>query len=337
MKKTLIGKAASYGSTATTKDGARRYLIKHIKTLREKARPLEKRGQIITIYRDTHWPDRSTTRQQWASQRAAANVARLDAPRLQRAAEFEAWKAAIEAPLSHDLTENWPLARSQSSWAGDSDRWTLDALQTPGYLLEAIGTEYETEARHLAEQMSVFASLPDDGAEIMMEEMEASLAAFRERAGRLPERSARRTVHLSPEAQTIIGQGQHMSLSGRINSIIHQYGAICTDACPALTQGEWCAICDVLNGTWLQAETSHVTPGRWIGHELAEAVEDGTGEKWGIDLRDLARRVNAMDLPAKIALTEVVVKFWAGCDRAAPLAEQLIWAGANIKADGEKS
>lgn len=113
--------------------------------------------------------------------------------------------------------------------------------------------------------------------------------------------------------------------SGRINQICDRYMEIIEAECPPLTEPEWLALCDLLNGTWLDDQASV----RFLWAEVADSK--GTAEKWGIDTDDLAKRVRSMSQAQTTAIVEVVQKFWAVQNPEIGNAETLLAVGANVK------
>jgi len=71
-----------------------------------------------------------------------------------------------------------------------------------------------------------------------------------------------------------------------------------------LTENEALAICDVLNGTWLDALTAHLL---WA--EVEDAQEDGVAEKWSIDAPDLVARLRAIGPTAQLAICDAVERW----------------------------
>lgn len=121
--------------------------------------------------------------------------------------------------------------------------------------------------------------------------------------------SSRKTIYLTDASEKILGECD--SLSGRINTIISRYGCITCEGCPSLTLAEWSAVCDVLNGTWLNAEVGSFDICRSIWAEISDGDRlDGLGAKWGIDAQDLSRRVQVMPYHEQVAIVEIATLFW---------------------------
>lgn len=94
--------------------------------------------------------------------------------------------------------------------------------------------------------------------------------------------------------------------SGRINEVCQRFDSIIVDELSRMTfsRDEWCAICDVLNGTWLADRNWQSC---WA--EMLDSPEmDG---KWGIDHKALGWRLHEMSLAGRAAVADVVERFWA--------------------------
>lgn len=116
--------------------------------------------------------------------------------------------------------------------------------------------------------------------------------------------------------------------SGRLNTVAERYAYIVDRDCPTLTEAQWCAICDALNGYWMDSGDSGA------GVRLAWAeVEDadrlnGLGDKWDVDARDLSAQLRDMTAGQQVAVAEVVQRFWGHSDL--PTHEALDKAGARM-------
>lgn len=124
--------------------------------------------------------------------------------------------------------------------------------------------------------------------------------------------SKRFTVHLPPKALEALGRDDMIGLSGRITEVAMRYRALLDDATPTLTEAQWCAICDVLNGTWLICDDidgrGDPVQGAWAS--VADAEEDGMGEKWNVDVSALAAALRDLPYAGQAAVCEVVRRFW---------------------------
>lgn len=98
--------------------------------------------------------------------------------------------------------------------------------------------------------------------------------------------------------------------SGRINQVADSYRMLIEEAVPVLTEAEWSATLDALNGSWLQDET-HL---RLMWASIADSAPDGLADKWGVDLDALAGKVRGMSIAQLLALREIVWRFWNSVD-----------------------
>ncbi len=118
--------------------------------------------------------------------------------------------------------------------------------------------------------------------------------------------SERITVYAGePMALALVGHDDNRS--GRLNSICARYLALVARDSPTWTRAQWCAVCDALNGAWMSEEVG-------IGFSWAEIADadrlNGLGEKWGVDAQALAAEIRALPFCAKVALIEIVERFW---------------------------
>lgn len=142
--------------------------------------------------------------------------------------------------------------------------------------------------------------------------------------------ASRKTIYLNDAAEKIIGTVDD-SLSGRINSIIVRYGAIMAKECPELATNEWMMICDILNGTILEADSRDADPARFLWADIAESGQlDGMAAKWEIDTDALSQKVRNMAYSQQVAIVEVICRFWKGHSNNDSYAEVLKDAGAKI-------
>lgn len=73
-----------------------------------------------------------------------------------------------------------------------------------------------------------------------------------------------------------------------------------------LTPHEVLAICDILTGTHIDDALLTV---RHLDHEIADAEEDGIGQKWEVDLTGLAATVKALSPSVKLALVDAIERW----------------------------
>ena len=99
------------------------------------------------------------------------------------------------------------------------------------------------------------------------------------------------------------------NLSGSITTLLERYKQITQDACPALTEAEWCAIIDINSSDVALAYGDDNYQYLWA--RLHDSEADGLSEKWGISCRDLADRIRQLPLAGKAAVWDVAARFWA--------------------------
>lgn len=141
------------------------------------------------------------------------------------------------------------------------------------------------------------------------------------------------TVHLPAHALEALGMDPDQGLSGRISETALRYRALLDDAMPTLTEGQWCAVCDALNGYWLLMESrlGWSDPVRTAWANVADADEDGLGEKWNVDALALAKTLEAMPYVQQAAVCDVVRRFWRHPKlNELPTADLLREAGARL-------
>ena len=141
------------------------------------------------------------------------------------------------------------------------------------------------------------------------------------------------TVHLPAHALEALGMDPDQGLSGRISETALRYRALLDDAVPTLTEGQWCAVCDALNGYWLLMESRDgwSDPVRTAWANVADADGDGLGEKWNVDALALAKTLEAMPYVQQAAVCDVVRRFWKHPKlNELPTADLLREAGARL-------
>lgn len=142
----------------------------------------------------------------------------------------------------------------------------------------------------------------------------------------------RQSVYMPTKTRAVIDSYGGENLSGAIAGLIDRYVAITTDALPELSEAEWSALCDCLNGcgVWLSAGGHDPFPHVWA--EVADSAADGLGEKWSIDPARLAEQLRALPLAGRAAVWDVAARFWASPRlNEATTRELLIAAGARIR------
>lgn len=116
------------------------------------------------------------------------------------------------------------------------------------------------------------------------------------------------------------------SRSGRIGTIAERYAEIVARAMPTLTEAEWLSIVDTNNGTIL--DLVGVQGLHWNLDDYAAEQ----ASKWGVDVHALVKRIAAMPYASKVAIAEVVDRFWAKSSGRKQMAtrDALVAAGASI-------
>lgn len=119
------------------------------------------------------------------------------------------------------------------------------------------------------------------------------------------------SIYLPTIAQEITESYGAKSLSGTITTIIDRYRRIITDNTPDLTEAEWSAIVDALNGAgvWMSAGGPDLSAMIWA--EIADSDPNCLNEKWGISCRELAAKLKDLPLAGRIACWDVAARFWA--------------------------
>ena len=121
----------------------------------------------------------------------------------------------------------------------------------------------------------------------------------------------RTSIYMPSHIQAVLKSYGEGSTSGTVTGLIDRYQWITADAMPYLTEAEWSLICDALNGcgTWISAGGPDPFPMIWAG--VADSEQDGLGEKWGVDIQALARRLRELPLAGRAAVWDVAARFWA--------------------------
>lgn len=109
--------------------------------------------------------------------------------------------------------------------------------------------------------------------------------------------------------------GPSIDRSTALRILLGWYDEIVTKERPELSENEWMAIRDALNGTWLLAEHGHlglITSG--LPFEIADSLEDGIAEKWSIDGPGLVKKLTDLNFAARVAVIDDVIRFWADAE-----------------------
>ncbi len=126
-------------------------------------------------------------------------------------------------------------------------------------------------------------------------------------------RGERLSIYAGVPLALVLG-GHDENRSGRVNEVCDRYLAIVADSQPRWSQAQWSAVCDALNGCWLRDGDSL----RFLWAEVADT--EGLGQKWGIDQDELVRELREMPMAGKVAVVELVERFWANSHLDTPAA-----------------
>jgi hypothetical protein len=87
-----------------------------------------------------------------------------------------------------------------------------------------------------------------------------------------------------------------------------RYYAVLEHSRPALSQGEWMLLFDVLNGTMLDEQ---IAPYLWA--EVTDAYDEDRdlAEKWGVAVPSLIDKLRRMSFAEQMAVCDLVERFWA--------------------------
>lgn len=124
--------------------------------------------------------------------------------------------------------------------------------------------------------------------------------------------SKRITIYLNPPlAEALEGLAAGDSVSGRLGAIAGRYTEILRRARIAsrFTAHELDALRDCCNGTWF--DPASLIDGAVLAN-FQDALQDGLGNKWGIDPAAVAERLRALSYPEQVALVEDIEQFWRG-------------------------
>ena len=106
------------------------------------------------------------------------------------------------------------------------------------------------------------------------------------------------------EPLALVLQGYEHARSARVNTVAAEWLAMVADLAPTLTEPQWMAVLDALNGTALNDDAA-------LRHAWAEVQEsEGLGEKWAIDQAALTAVIKALDRLRLFALREIVARYW---------------------------
>ena len=122
----------------------------------------------------------------------------------------------------------------------------------------------------------------------------------------------RSSIYMPEEVKTFLAAyGEENSLSGSIATIIKRYQEITRAAAPTMTEQEWSAICDILNGCGIWLSSGGPDPAAYVWAEVADSAPDGIDQKWGVSCQELSKKLRHLPLVGKIAVWDVAARFWA--------------------------
>jgi len=113
-------------------------------------------------------------------------------------------------------------------------------------------------------------------------------------------------VYVGPPLKAALDAAPDHSLSGRVNTIAERYMEMVRRSTPALSAEEWSALVDLLNSTVRDPRMAQM-----LHIEVSEGMRDGLADKWGIDGARLAGRVEALPFADRMAILEIVDRYWA--------------------------
>lgn len=121
----------------------------------------------------------------------------------------------------------------------------------------------------------------------------------------------RTTIYLGEPLQRLLEASGRENRSGRINCMAECYNTIIQDELLHLdlSPTEWCAICDANNPGWgVYSLGDALTSANFAWANVADT--EGIGAKWEIDDKALIEKMRAMRPAQRIAVYEVVSRFW---------------------------
>ena len=95
--------------------------------------------------------------------------------------------------------------------------------------------------------------------------------------------------------------------SGRLDIVAARYLEFVKRECPALTEAEWCSICDV----YIAHFHASSDDARSILHQLEDGDEfEEVGDKRAADVRQLCRKLEANGTEGMFAPVEAALRYW---------------------------
>ena len=100
------------------------------------------------------------------------------------------------------------------------------------------------------------------------------------------------------------------SMSARMSFMIDVAYKIGNESDPNLTQNEWLAICDALNGHWYSYERGVESVLRSAIMSIHDSFIE-LDEKWSVDCRALAIKIAEMSLAQRFSVVQIARRFWS--------------------------
>ena len=124
------------------------------------------------------------------------------------------------------------------------------------------------------------------------------------------------SITLDKETLEMVDARDSGGRSATIRRMLGWYAAIVELERPELSEGEWSAIRDVLNGTFLAVEPGalRMMAGA-LAIEVDDALPDGLAEKWHVDGGALVTRLSEMSFSERVAVIDDAIRFWNGVAR----------------------
>lgn len=134
-------------------------------------------------------------------------------------------------------------------------------------------------------------------------------------------KAPRYAIYAGDPLQNVLS-GHLTHRSGRVNEVCARYLQIVADQSPEWPLAKWSAVLHTLKGYWLHDSAC----ARLAWARIADCT--GLGEKWGVDQEALAKEVREMSSTQRIALLEIVERYWQRSDIGSVAALKM--AGAKV-------
>jgi hypothetical protein len=97
-------------------------------------------------------------------------------------------------------------------------------------------------------------------------------------------------------------------LSNAVNVLASRYAGLLAGQRPNLTLDEWCAVAEDNNGIWTLSLADSFDG---VGRVPLQFVEQSTAAKWQVDAAAINRVLADLSPAGRLAVVEVVERFWA--------------------------